>query len=199
MDIIYYKGLGEAQAQKVPDNQSIYKIDWFTRQFENIPIILGTVGETSSEIIWFEAKKNYDGKDLSNLSCVIKYKNSLNETHTSIGQIYQKWIQKQDSEELIEDPDNILIAWTINSSITVNKGKVSFQVSFFNINEEEEYDFILSTTIATSQILNTLQLSLLDEDDTNLNNDKVNELNILIQQVTNLQDNLLKEWEIYSS
>ncbi len=112
-----------------PDSEPVFKIDLNTRNI-TIPKELKTIavtGDHNAETIYFEVDRYFDNYDLSQLSCVVQYRNALNEED----------IMACNVDEYLPN-GKIHLGWTITQHVALAKGNVTFAVRFFKLDENKQ-------------------------------------------------------------
>lgn len=129
---------------------------------------VGVTGDHMAETIYFNSPRYFDGNDLSEHKCIIRYINAGGE-------------YGEDEVVNVEiGTDNIKFGWAIDNYVTRYQGNVSFTVQF---ETKEQYQW--QTTPATVNILAGINVSeaITDKDD------------ILFRTLTNQIQDLIKRVE----
>jgi len=120
-----------------------------------IPSVLSAVGalnDHNAETIYFQIPRYFDTVDLQTKSCVIQGINAIGEGFVGPG---MKYIKE-------EDPDNLLIGWTITNEVTKAAGYISLSLRFFSktTNDEGEaiFDYSFNTKTISLEVYDSLDI-----------------------------------------
>lgn len=166
-----------------PSSEPVITIDSDTRQI-SIPKELYNVGVTGDhvcETIYFKLPRYFDGKDLSEHTCVIRFINAGSEYGET---------DKNDIVDLTIDDEFITFGWKIDNRVTRYKGIIEFTVQFETKNNNIiEYQW--QTTPAQLNILAGLNIEkTITEKDDILFRSLTNQIDSLQDQVKDLENRL---------
>lgn len=168
-----------------PENEPVIEINADLRHI-TIPEELKDIAVTGDhlcETIYFSCPRYFDGEDLSNHSCIIRYINAGNE------------YGECDVVDITTENDRIKFGWSIDNKATRYSGIIKFTVQFETISDSIKYQW--QTTPAELNILPGLNIesTITDQDDILFRSltrrisaleEKVTEFDITIQAVENL-------------
>ena len=168
-----------------PENEPVIEINADLRHI-TIPEELKDIAVTGDhlcETIYFSCPRYFDGEDLSNHSCIIRYINAGNE------------YGECDVVDITTENDRIKFGWSIDNKATRYSGIIKFTVQFETISDSIEYQW--QTTPAELNILPGLNIesTITDQDDVLFRSltrrisaleEKVAEFDITIQAIENL-------------
>lgn len=168
-----------------PENEPVIEINADLRHL-TIPEELKDIAVTGDhlcETIYFSCPRYFDGEDLSNHSCIIRYINAGNE------------YGECDVVDITTENDRIKFGWSIDNKATRYSGIIKFTVQFETISDSIEYQW--QTTPAELNILPGLNIesTITDQDDVLFRSltrrisaleEKVAEFDITIQAIENL-------------
>lgn len=168
-----------------PENEPVIEINADLRHI-TIPEELKDIAVTGDhlcETIYFSCPRYFDGEDLSNHSCIIRYINAGNE------------YGECDVVDITTENDRIKFGWSIDNKATRYSGIIKFTVQFETISDSVEYQW--QTTPAELNILPGLNIesTITDQDDVLFRSltrrisaleEKVTEFDITIQAIENL-------------
>ena len=145
--------------------EPVFSVDLNTReikvpaQFKNLAVY----GDHHAETIWFITKRYYDGVDLflDSKKVAIQFVNALGEEGIAIVDKYMYADSKPFLQDVNIQPDELLIAWNLDYSVTKASGPVSFSLRFFEVDSDspKTLKYNLSTRTATVTILNGLYIT----------------------------------------
>lgn len=160
----YLSQLHIIQSQNPPclavlaDAKTIYDIDLGTREI-NAPQFLSVSTDHKAETIYFRVKRFHDYMDLSNTICVIQYITPDGKVHLYAVPFYDVVTEKANN--------TMLFPWCVDGAATEYKGDVKFTIRFYRVEElagEYYLTYNLNTQIATSKVLEGMQVSELSQD-----------------------------------
>lgn len=166
-----------------PDEEPIIQIDADLRTI-TIPEALkniAVVGDHLSETIYFNCPRYFDGEDLSNHTCIIRFINAGNEYGES------------EAVDLEPEETTIKFGWAIDNQATKYSGDIDFTVQFETTNNGIQYQW--QTTPATLTILPALDI------DSTISGNNETLFRALSNQVADLQKsvNTLQEYVLDTS
>ena len=146
---------------------------------------IAVTGDHLSETIYFSCPKYFDGQDLSQHNCIIRFVNAGNE-----------YGESQTTDLEIGD-NTIKFGWKIDNHVTRYSGNIYFTVQFETVSDRIEYQW--QTTPAELYVLPGLNIeeALTDKDDIlfrsltrriSILEDKFSQFEIVIQDVKTLQE-----------
>lgn len=158
-----------------PGTKTFYDVDLGARVI-NAPGHLSVSKDHQSETIYFRVNRFHDYMDLSNTTCVIQYVTPDNKAHLYAVPFYDIMTEKVNGK--------MIIPWCIDANVTKYKGDVKFSIRFFiteqtiekvdDVNKDGnpikrdvvKYNLIynLATTLATSQVLDGMEVKDLESD-----------------------------------
>ena len=134
------------RAVLVPHNEKIFDIDLNKRTVQ-VPDYLSVQQDHESETIYFKFDRFYDTVDLTNMVCVIQYKNAGNEEYFYPVPFY-------DITTFGHEPGHkVLIPWCIQGAATAYAGTVEFSILFFRLDAESNLIYMLNTLPAKGKVL----------------------------------------------
>lgn len=162
-----------------PDEEPVIQIDSDLRQI-SVPSELENIavaGDHLSETIYFSCPRYFDGKDLSEHTCIIRFINAGNEYGES------------EVIDLTSDENTIKFGWAIDNYVTRYSGTIQFTVQFETEDNGIQYQW--QTTPAKLTILAALDIesTITDKDDV-LFRTLSNQIIALQQQVASLENQL---------
>lgn len=162
-----------------PEDEPVIQIDADLRTI-NIPEELKNIavtGDHLSETIYFSCPRYFDGEDLSEHTCIIRFINAGNEYGES------------EVIDLTSDENTIKFGWAINNYVTRYSGTIHFTVQFETRNDSIDYQW--QTTPAQLTILPGLNIesTITDRDDV-LFRTLSNQIAILQQKVESFESAL---------
>lgn len=189
-----------------PESEPVIQIDSDLRKI-TIPDELKDIavaGDHLSETVYFTCPRYFDGNDLSEHKCIIRYINAGNE------------YGEADVIDLTSETDTIKFGWSLDNYVTRYSGSISFTVQFETVDDTVKYQW--QTTPAELNILAALNIeeTITDKDDTlfrtlsnqvatlqekvKLFEEKMDILESLSQQISIIQNdvNYLKENVVYT-
>lgn len=152
-----------------PETEPVIQIDSDLRTI-NIPEELRDIavtGDHKSETIYFSCPRFFDGNDLSEHKCLIRFVNAGNEYGES------------EVVDMTANDDNLEFGWAIKNDATRYSGTLQFTVQFETVQNGIQYQW--QTTPAILNILPGLPI----ETTISANNDIL--FRTLTNQITNLQ------------
>ena len=172
----YPDAYGIAPMMLNPDTEPVIMIDSDLRKI-TVPDELyniGVAGDHNAETIYFHVPRYFDGNDLSERKCKIRFINAGNEYGES------------DICNLETSDDHIKFGWTIDNKATRYTGVIQFTVQFEIISSQNMIDYQWQTTPAELYVLAGLPIEkgIADKDDLLFRS--------LIGQIQDLQEALLK-------
>lgn len=187
-----------------PDTEPVIQINADARTITVPPELLniGVAGDHKSETIYFNVSRYFDGADLSEHNCLIRYINAGNE--------YGEF----SVTEMVIGTDTIKLGWTIDNYVTRYSGTVNFTVQFETVNNGVKYQW--QTTPAQLNVMAGLNIeqTITEKDDvlfrtlsnqvqdlqraveelqhkTEIAGDLQDQINILNERVTYLEENVV--------
>lgn len=138
---------------------------------------IAVAGDHLSETIYFSCPRYFDGNDLSEHKCIIRYINAGNEYGES------------DVTDLVPESDSIKFGWALDNYVTRYSGTIYFTVQFETVQDTIKYQW--QTTPAELHILAGLdiELSITDQDDV-LFRTLTNQLQLLQEKVAQLENEI---------
>lgn len=134
------------KAVLVPHNEKVFDIDLNKRTVQ-VPEYLSVQQDHESETIYFKFDRFYDTVDLTNMMCVIQYKNAGNEEYFYPVPFY-------DITTFGHEPGHkVLIPWCIQGPATAYAGTVEFSILFFRLDANSNLIYMLNTLPARGKIL----------------------------------------------
>lgn len=134
------------RAVLVPHNEKVFDIDLNKRTVQ-VPEYLSVQQDHESETIYFKFDRFYDTVDLTNMVCVIQYKNAG-------GEEYFYPVPFYDITTYGDEPGHkVLIPWCIQGPATAYAGLVEFSVIFFRLDANSNLIYMLNTIPAKGKIL----------------------------------------------
>ena len=134
------------RAVLVPHNEKVFDIDLNKRTVQ-VPEYLSVQQDHESETIYFKFDRFYDTVDLTNMVCVIQYKNAG-------GEEYFYPVPFYDITTYGDEPGHkVLIPWCIQGAATAYAGPVEFSVIFFRLDANSNLIYMLNTIPAKGKIL----------------------------------------------
>lgn len=100
----------------------------------------------NAETIYFEMDRYFDDADLSTKNCIIKFQNIKAELDFDAA--VDRYMDTVDGKE------KIVFGWQISSKATKYSGDLVFQIMFYSLNDNDNFDYVLSTKTATLPIQN---------------------------------------------
>lgn len=161
----YYSKLhliGNAQQAQIavllPSNEKIYNVNLNTREIET-PEFLSIAKDHFAETVYFEMDRFYDHVDLATATGIIQFENANKELH----------LYKIPIIDITTKPGKIIFPWCIDGAATAAAGTIKYSFNFYNVkkspNVDEngnflgaEFEYSLNTKVATSKILNGLDV-----------------------------------------
>lgn len=142
----------------LPSDEKVYKVDLNTREIE-APEFLSIAKDHYAETIYFEMDRFFDHIDLSTATGIVQFENANKELH----------IYKIPIIDITTKPGKIIFPWCIDGAATVAAGAVKYSFKFYNVTKspnvdeegnflEAEFEYSLNTKIATSKVLNGLDV-----------------------------------------
>lgn len=133
----------------LPSDETIYKVDLNTREIE-APQFLSVKSDHTAETIYFKMARFHDNIDLSNMTCVVQYKNANKEDRIYVVPFYDIVTFSSTNE--------MLVPWCIEGGVTAAAGKVEYSLRFFQVRDKDdgsgwEVSYNLSTLSAYSEVL----------------------------------------------
>lgn len=162
-----------------PEGEPVIQIDSDLRKI-TIPDELKDIavaGDHLSETIYFTCPRYFDGNDLSEHRCLIRYINAGNE------------YGEADVKDLNAETDTIKFGWALDNYVTRYSGIVSFTVQFETVDDTLKYQW--QTTPAELNILAALNIeeTITDKNDT-LFRTLSNQVAILQEKVKSLEEEI---------
>lgn len=134
------------RAVLVPHNEKVFDIDLNKRTVQ-VPEYLSVQQDHESETIYFKFNRFYDTVDLTNMVCVIQYKNAG-------GEEYFYPVPFYDITTYGDEPGHkVLIPWCIQGPATAYAGSIEFSVIFFRLDANSNLTYMLNTIPAKGKIL----------------------------------------------
>lgn len=134
------------KAVLVPHNEKVLNIDLDKRTVQ-VPDYLSVQQDHESETIYFKFDRFYDSVDLTNMVCVIQYKNAG-------GEEYFYPVPFFDTVTYSNEPGHkVLIPWCIQGAATAYAGTVEFSILFFRLDVESNLIYMLNTLPAKGKVL----------------------------------------------
>ena len=135
-----------------PGDEKIYNIDLSTRKIES-PDFLSIKKDHMAETIYFTVDRYYDNIDLVETTCIVQYINADKEARIYAVPFY----------DITTFKGKILFPWCIEGEATKAAGNVQYSFKFYHTfkgkDDEVLFDFNLNTSVATSKILNGLDVT----------------------------------------
>lgn len=160
-----------------PDTEPVIQIDADLRIIE-VPEVLQNIavtGDHLSETIYFNCPRFFDGEDLSNHTCIIRFINAGNE-------------YGEDNVVNMEvNESSLYFGWALDNNATKYSGEVNFTVQFETCDEDgSNVQYQWQTTPATLTILPALDI------DSTISDSEINEILFrnLTDRVNALQENV---------
>ena len=134
----------------LPFAKKIYKVDNTTRTIE-APKSLSVSKDHKAENIYFCVDRFFDYVDLSKMTCIIQYQTS--DGSTGIYPVPYYDIQSY------KDEDKMLVPWLVNGNATMCKGKITFTIRFYKLDQENtKFIYNLNYLPATSTVLDGMDV-----------------------------------------
>lgn len=141
-----------------PEQKRIYDIDLDTRTVD-APSALSVAYDHQAETIYFRVDRYHDYMDLANTVCVVQYITPDNVMHVYPVPFFDVTTERHKQK--------MLFPWCIDGIATRLKGKVTYSIRFYRLEENEgEYKLLynLSTIPRSGEVLYGLQVSELSAD-----------------------------------
>lgn len=130
----------------VPHNEKVLEINLDKRTVQ-VPDYLSVQQDHESETIYFKFDRFYDTVDLTNMVCVIQYKNAG-------GEEYFYPVPFYDTTTYGNEPGHkVLIPWCIQGAATAYAGTVEFSILFFRLDANANLTYMLNTLPAKGKVL----------------------------------------------
>lgn len=161
----------QTEAIMLPTDEPLYEIDLNTRTIK-APQFLSVKHDHNSETVFFCTDRYYDNVDLSTMYCVVEYENAAPKKEER-GYIY--YVPYLDTTSSFVPAGKMIVPWVIQGPATAYAGKITFSVKFYRIreidvdnqsghtNKQREYEYVLNTKPAVSEILYGLDISATSE------------------------------------
>lgn len=149
------------EALAIPADEQIYAIDLNARTIDT-PTFLSTETDHVAETVFFAVDRYYETFDLAESTCLIQYINANGDGYVYVVPVY-------DLETYAED-GKMLIPWVIQGNATVASGTIQYAIRFYKLHKAEgldgnnqyEFDYIINTQMAKSNILKGMGTGYLD-------------------------------------
>lgn len=200
----------------LPPGETIYDVDLNSRTIK-APKYLSMEYDHESEIIFFRTDRYYDNVDLSDMTCIIQYRNKNAKKDDGItpdgGYAYLVTTYVQDNSDIEDEIEKknskILIPWPIGGAATKAAGDVEFAIRFFKVTEIQDPDnpdkkigrllYNLNTKVATSKILHGMDNILTVESDKNYQIE-TNAIEQIFAQIKEISEKRPLSWiELYDT
>lgn len=153
------------KAVLVPHNEHIMDVNLNTRKIK-VPEFLSVSKDHQSETVYFKFDRYYDMIDLTNMVCVIIYKNAKGEESIYPVPFYD--VKTFAAEK------KVLIPWCIQGPATAYAGNIEFSILFFKLDiANKKLVYSLNTLPAFGKVLqgqnwdlNNIELSQITIDNT---------------------------------
>ena len=142
----------------VPSDKQLYEIDLNTRAIQG-PSIISVQDEHYAETVYFLLDRYYGNMDLAQTNCIINYVI----TDTRGQEKYYTYEVPYCDCRTIEN--KIILPWCVSFLATQNSGIIKYYVSFYLLNDENQYTYKLNTTPSQSEVLITLPSDVLYEEE----------------------------------
>lgn len=149
----------------IPSNEQVYEVDLNKRTVDT-PEFLSIETDHIAETVFFKTDRYFETHDLAESTCIIQYINAKGEGYVYIVPIFDI--------ETYADEGKILIPWVIQGNATAAPGVVKYALRFYHLNKVErpegtetgveyEFEYLINTQIAQSQILHGMGETYLDD------------------------------------
>ena len=139
----------------LPSDEKTFDVDLSSREIF-VPTFLSVAKDHRAETIYFLVDRYYEYKDLAKTSCMIEFINAAGE-----GGFYP--VPFYDISTYQEE-EKMLLPWCIEGDVTKTAGQVQFALRFYELGEaNQSFTYNIRTKVATSQILNGMDESKIDE------------------------------------
>lgn len=129
----------------VPSTERIFNIDLEARTIE-APEFLSVQHDHKAEWIYFRCPRFFDHMDLTNVCCIIQYRNANNDDRIYPVPFYDVITEQEEQ--------NILIPWNLDGDVTSYAGLVEFAVRFYSIDADNQvFAYSLNTQPNKSKVL----------------------------------------------
>ena len=138
---------------QIPSNEPIMKIDLNSRTIE-APEYLSVQYDHNAETVFFIVDQYFDSVDLSTKTCIVQYKNALEEDRIFIVPYY----------DLSYEEGKIVFPWCISGEATKVSGPVEFSVRFYEVDiDNRKFSYNLNTQPAKSKVLHGMKSTIPEE------------------------------------
>ena len=134
----------------IPNDEPFLKVDLNTRTIE-APEFLSVLQDHYAETKFFLVDRYFDSVDLATKTCIVQYKNALQENRIFIVPYYDTSTYE----------DKIIIPWCISGEATKAAGIVEFSLRFYEVDLDNKcFLYNLNTQPAKSKILHSMNSSI---------------------------------------
>lgn len=147
----------------MPSDERTFDVDLSKREI-SVPTFLSVSKDHRAETVYFLVDRYYEYKDLAQTSCMIEFINAAGEGGFYPVPFYDisSYPRYFDENEVAHEA-KMLIPWCIEGDVTKTAGAVQFVLRFYELDDaNEKFTYNLRTKIATGQVLNGLDESILD-------------------------------------
>lgn len=146
-------------ADLLPDKDQIFELNLETRLVD-LPQFLSVQYDHNAEIIYFKCPRYFENVDMTHTNCVIQYLNADKQP----GFYYVPYYDISHYEYDDNDPDVetplMLIPWAIGGLATRSAGTVTFNLRFYQFDENgDNYLINLNTRPQTAEVLHGMDLT----------------------------------------
>lgn len=146
--------------------RNTYQIDLDTRTITP-PKSLSVASDHKAEVIYFVLDRFYDYMDLSNTCCMIQYVAPDNLPYVYVVPYYDIYTYRH--------LNKLIIPWNVDGAATQKKGKLTFSIRFFRIEQDEDgaYNLVynLNTLAAETEVLEGLNVDPLNKEEVDFGTD----------------------------
>lgn len=137
----------------IPSNEPIMKIDLNQRTIE-APEFLSVQYDHYAETVFFIIDRYFDSVDLATKTCIVQYKNALNEDRIFIVPYYDTTYEE----------NKIVFPWCISGEATKAPGSIEFSVRFYEVDvDNRQFLYNLNTQPVKSKILHGMATTIPEE------------------------------------
>ena len=146
----------------IPADESVYNIDLNARTIDT-PEFLSTETDHTAETVFFCVDRYFETFDLADSTCLIQYINARGESYVYVVPVYDI--------ETYAEYGKMLIPWVIQGHATAASGTIRYAIRFYKVRKTEglngkdtyEFDYIINTQPASSNILKGFGQTFLEE------------------------------------
>lgn len=155
---------------------TLYKVDLNSRIISG-PSFISVKDEHRAEILYFELDRYHGNIDLSRMNCIIQYKLNNDEEYYYIVPFCD--VISPNLNNPNKNEYKMIIPWVVSQIATNYAGKIEYVIRFYKLDdskikgkdldevlwEDVPFSYSLTTLPATSQILNSLDLHKILDDE----------------------------------